>query len=113
MRLSHIGFVLLASQAFVGCDTPKESDSTTEAERCVTLAACGCEVSPCAVATPAITAAETVVPSDAFPSQVTSQTAHNNLDVIWFNDRLFFVFRTAPNHYVVTGVCSAETPTIL
>ena len=40
-----------------------------------------------------------VAPNDAFPAEVTSQLAHNNLDVAWFDGRLFLAFRTAPNHF--------------
>ena len=49
-----------------------------------------------------------VAPSDAMPEGVTSQIAHNNLDIAWHDDgdggRLFFAFRTGPNHFAAPGV---------
>lgn len=33
------------------------------------------------------------------PRAVVSQTAHNNLDIVWHDGRLFFAFRTAPSHF--------------
>lgn len=40
-----------------------------------------------------------IVPNSAFPQEVKTQPANNNLDVIVFQDRLFLVFRTAPKHF--------------
>jgi hypothetical protein len=49
---------------------------------------------------PTIGPAATIVPDGAtMPAGVVSQGAHNNLDLRWHNGRLFFAFRTAPNHY--------------
>ena len=49
---------------------------------------------------PALSQAITVVPDAAtMPAGIVSQKAHNNLDVVWHAGRLFFAFRTAPNHY--------------
>ena len=42
---------------------------------------------------------KTVVPSSAMPTEVKSMMAHNNLDIIRFKERLFFAFRTAPDHF--------------
>lgn len=57
---------------------------------------------------PTIGPATTVAPSGAMPSEVVSQVAHNNLDVTWHDDgdggRLFFAFRTAPNHFASPDV---------
>ena len=54
---------------------------------------------------PALAEAVTVVPdSAAMPEGVVSQTAHNNLDVIWHRGRLFFAFRTAPLHFASRDV---------
>ena len=52
--------------------------------------------------------ATTVAPSEAMPSEVISQQAHNNLDVVWHDDgaggRLFLAFRTGPNHFASSEV---------
>jgi hypothetical protein len=49
-----------------------------------------------------------VAPSASMPEGVVSQTAHNNLDVAWHDDgaggRLFFAFRTGPNHFASPDV---------
>ena len=45
------------------------------------------------VAVPTLSAPTQVAPSSALPSQVVSQDAHNNLDVAFHQDRLFFAFR--------------------
>jgi hypothetical protein len=67
--------------------------------RCAALDACFCESPPCAVDAPAHTDKIIVAPSDAMPPEVESQTAHNNLDIIWHEGRLFFAFRTGPSHF--------------
>jgi len=48
---------------------------------------------------PAMSDWTTVVPSEAMPEEVVSQMSHNNLDIHWFQNRLFFAFRTAPSHF--------------
>ncbi len=57
---------------------------------------------------PRLSPAITVAPSDALPPDVRSQVAHNNLDVAWHDGgdggRLFFAFRTAPNHFASADV---------
>lgn len=72
---------------------------------------------PCAEAAELTLSAPTIVaPSAAMPEGVTSQVAHNNLDVAWHNSgdggRLFFAFRTGPNHFaspdVVMYIVSTE-----
>lgn len=88
----------------------------------VALAACGGEDAPplcyernleaadicamlgdaCAPATgalPALSEAVTVAPSAAMPEGVAPQKSHNNLDIAWYQGRLFFAFRTAPSHF--------------
>lgn len=40
-----------------------------------------------------------LVPSDALPSEVETQTSNNNLDIVFHNNRLFLAWRTAPNHF--------------
>ena len=67
--------------------------------RCRALNACPCPGPACDAPAPAYTPPVTVAPSAALPPEVESQTAHNNLDVVWHDDRLFFAFRTAPSHF--------------
>ena len=55
-------------------------------------------------AAPSMSDAVTIVPSDAMPDGVVSQTSHNNLDVVWHGGRLFFAFRTAPSHFASSEV---------
>ncbi|MCB9551500.1 MAG: hypothetical protein H6705_06385 [Myxococcales bacterium] len=86
--------LLLALALLAGC-----GDTDPYPTRCPALDACACPAPPCLVDAPTLTAAETVVPSDAMPPQIRSQPAHNNLDIAWHRDRLFFVFRTAPTHF--------------
>jgi hypothetical protein len=50
-------------------------------------------------AAPALGDVTVVAPSAALPPEVVSQPSHNNLDVAWHGDRLFFAFRTAPTHF--------------
>jgi len=51
-------------------------------------------------AAPSFSDAITVVPdAAAMPAGVVSQTAHNNLDIVWHRGRLFFAFRTAASHF--------------
>lgn len=40
-----------------------------------------------------------VVPGPGLPAEVTPQDANNNLDIAWFDHRLFLAFRTAPSHF--------------
>ncbi len=40
-----------------------------------------------------------VVPGAELPAEVVLQQANNNLDVAWFDDRLYLAFRTAPDHF--------------
>lgn len=54
---------------------------------------------PAAEAAPAITGLIQVAPSADLPPEVESMDSHNNLDIIWHENRLFFAFRTAPNHF--------------
>lgn len=59
-------------------------------------------------AAPTLGAPVKVAPSAAMPAEVVSQVAHNNLDVAWHDDgeggRLFFAFRTGPNHFAAPEV---------
>lgn len=58
--------------------------------------------------TPTLSAPVIVTPSGVMPDGVMSQVAHNNLDIAWHDGgdggRLFFAFRTAPNHFASTQV---------
>ena len=76
------------------CDDPPPA-----LPRCLPLDACACPAPPCPIPTPPLTPPTPVVPSPAMPALVRSQAAHNNLDIIWHDDRLFFAFRTAPSHF--------------
>lgn len=40
-----------------------------------------------------------VVPANNMANGVESQTSHNNLDIVWHENRLFFAFRTGPTHF--------------
>ena len=48
---------------------------------------------------PAFSEPVVVAPSATLPPEVVSQTAHNNLDVVMHEDRLFLALRTAPSHF--------------
>lgn len=66
---------------------------------CDDLAACACAAPPCTAATPTLTEPRVVVPADTMPEGVVSQDAHNNLDIVLHDGRLYFAFRTAPSHF--------------
>lgn len=40
-----------------------------------------------------------IIPSENLPENVKVQQANNNLDIVKHEDRIFFAFRTAPNHF--------------
>lgn len=70
---------------------------------------CGAGAQPTAPATtPTLSPPVIVAPSDALPPEVRSQVAHNNLDVAWHDEgtggRLFFAFRTGPDHFASPAV---------
>ncbi len=48
---------------------------------------------------PALSEMIQVVPSNDMADGVDSQTSHNNLDIVWHENRLFFAFRTGPTHF--------------
>lgn len=84
----------------LGCDDEMSPGALAEPlPACGPLAACGCAAPPCSVSEPTLAEAVVVVPGDDMPREVESQPAHNNLDIVWHEDRLFFAFRTAPNHF--------------
>ena len=53
-----------------------------------------------------------LVPSDNLPSELSIQDGNNNLDVTYHDGRVFFAFRSAPNHFAsadaVINVISSE-----
>ena len=89
----------LALALAAGCDAAPTAAADGEGPRCVPLGVCACPSPPCPAETPSFSPPQVVAPSEALPPQVVSQLAHNNLDIIWFEDRLFFAFRTAPSHF--------------
>ena len=40
-----------------------------------------------------------VTPGPGMPVEAESMPSNNNLDVVWHNDRVFYAFRTAPDHF--------------
>jgi hypothetical protein len=78
-------------------DTDTDTDGTDgRSELCIALGErCHDEV----VTEPRLSDPVFVAPSSALPPEVVSQRAHNNLDVQWHDGRLFFAFRTGPNHF--------------
>lgn len=40
-----------------------------------------------------------VVPSNALPNTITPQASNNNVDITFFEDRLFMAWRSGPNHF--------------
>ena len=99
----------------VGCSTPNPGEEPKGA-LCDTLQACGCPSPPCVVTEPTHTQAHTVAPSASMPEGVVSQTAHNNLDIVWHHGRIFVAFRTAPIQIVdpklsgIFGRCRPRSP---
>jgi hypothetical protein len=76
------------------------SGAETAAALCARVAGL-CEVS--AADGPALGERLLVAPSDQMPPEVVSQTAHNNLDMLWHDGRLWVAFRTARFHYADAG----------
>lgn len=50
-------------------------------------------------ALPVVRDVSVVVPAENMPAEIRSQPAHNNLDIIEHQGRLFLAFRTAPSHF--------------
>lgn len=92
-----LGFALLACDDGGGAGAadagPDALEGGDAAPWCATLHACSDRPPP------SFSDPVQIVPADGLPPEIVSQTAHNNLDVIRFGDRLFFAFRTAPNHF--------------
>ncbi len=49
--------------------------------------------------TPQASAPRWVVPSAGLPSSIKLEASNNNVDIIFFDGRLFMAWRTAPNHF--------------
>lgn len=65
---------------------------------------------------PALGDTVAVVPSGGLPAELAPQEANNNLDVAWFEGRVYLAFRTAPSHFasdetVLYVVSSADQAT--
>jgi len=101
--LARKALIIAAMLFSVGCGTNGEregADHDTDHDmQCIALGVCGCPAPPCITETVAHGDTTVVAPSSSLPPEVVSQLAHNNLDIIMFEDRLFFAFRTAPNHF--------------
>ena len=63
-----------------------------------------CAAPPTQAPPPTLGPTVQLVPGDGLPPEVSPQDANNNLDVAWFQGRVYLAFRTAPSH-----VASAET----
>lgn len=102
-KTAGTAFVATALLAGMSCSDEQQSvgDScgyqTGGAAAPCNLAPHACGLGP--TAAPEISEAAQVAPSDLMPSQIESMEAHNNLDIIWHDGRLFFAFRTAPFHF--------------
>ncbi len=95
-RFASRGFTLLLILGACSAEPEPESEPEPAATLCSEIPAL-CSETAATKAT--LGEPIQVVPSDAMPSEVVSQLAHNNLDVEWHLDRLFFAFRTAPSHF--------------
>lgn len=85
-RLAWVGLALVA-----GCG---DETSRPPPPACDALGVCFE-----ATTRPAHSEAQVVAPSSVLPPEVVSQTAHNNLDVVLHEGRLFLALRTAPSHF--------------
>jgi hypothetical protein len=73
----------------------------SSADLCESLSAACSEV---AGSPPAISEPTELVPSDSLPPEIVTQNAHNNLDVVWHDERVYVVFRAAPDHFASSDV---------
>lgn len=97
----------LVAAAAVLASTSCSNESQGETDSCgysSNGAAAPCGLAPHACGkgpstAPEVSEAVQVAPSELLPPQVQSMEAHNNLDIIWHDGRLFFAFRTAPSHF--------------
>lgn len=93
---------MLAFAALSACsddadETCYARDNLTTKDICTMLAGV-CD--PATGQLPGVSEMIQVVPDgSAMPSEVDSQPSHNNLDIVWHENRLFFAFRTGPTHF--------------
>jgi hypothetical protein len=67
------------------------------------IAAMGCKPEePEVKAMPELLETTQVSPGPGMPAEVINQPSHNNLDVLWFEDRLYLAIRIAPDHFAST-----------
>ena len=93
MRVAIAVLALVAACGGDGADPPY---AFTDVAPCPAL---GPACDPVPGTAPALTDPVVVAPSAALPPEAVSQLAHNNLDVAWFRGRLYFAYRTGPNHF--------------
>jgi len=65
----------------------------------LSILGCGGSGAPGTETKPVLYETRPVVPSDGLPAGLSIQPANNNLDVALLHGRVFFAFRTAPNHF--------------
>jgi len=73
-----------------------ERETLTSSDICTLL---GDACASAAGELPALSEAVQIVPADSMTADAVSQVSHNNLDIVWHDNRLFFAFRTAPTHF--------------
>jgi hypothetical protein len=100
-QLVGVLVVVMVGSSGGGCtsDDPEPCyvrDTMTTRDICDMLGdTCG----PIPGAVPGLGPMRQIVPADTMAEGVVSQPSHNNLDVIWFENRLFFAFRTSRTHF--------------
>ncbi len=103
--MQAVRWAVVAVLLVAGCGDDEPSEAPPGDEPAKTL--CDAMPSLCGgdtVAEPAFGDVVQVVPSAAMPADVESLDAHNNLDVEWHADRLWFAFRTGPSHFASEDV---------
>lgn len=99
----RVGLVAALAVSAAACsdDTVCTLEQPLAVEPCALL---GDACAPAGDAPPALTPHVQVVPSDAMPPEVESLLSHNNLDIAWHGDRLYFAFRTGVSHFASEDV---------
>lgn len=103
-----VGFVWVVSYA--ACESPPPSETPSAEPSPTDASVFADDKAPerdpiiSKAASVAISDVQKVVPNPAFPPEVTTQPANNNLDVIEFEGRLYLSFRTAPSHFASDAV---------